>query len=663
MAAEVDEILLSGLKEIGCTIETGIRTLKQLLETDPFVFYQGCAAYIKAVEPQREQIPDALPSNLSGRTNACTAVATAMKEMGYRGDLSFHQILYPNESEVRHLLMFLVKVYNEWKSSREEPTSKRGEDLLSDLIGREFTALAKETWMPMYCTTRPGKPKPSAPLHAIVIRTPARTRSLTTVPGLQSYYTQFLPPVTAQVHDIRSLPAAVLETNLSILSETRERDTEYQTGLDSGLNPQQYRLRKRKVVVGNMAKTFQAALAAAGDSETSASRLSSTLNTLMQAYEQNLKRGEGGFGRKVKYGQQESEASVETAEERLAKQNKELEEQQASLATLNEEIEQVEGGMQNFVAKMRQIEADMHEADQKREPLEKEYRLKKRTYDLLPEADTKIEQLHKIIDTTKDHLLELATEWEKHRTPLIAELRKLTDMQHEAQGESRGKLEEVKMMRVEMKHLVDEIRQKDERYKQLVEVFKGLGTEMNRTAYTRRILEIVKNVKKQKVDINKILEDTRVLQKDINSVTEKLGRSFAVTEEMVYQDAKKESAKGGAGANLRTQAYKSLKGINDNFTSYVKVLEDIGSTANSILNLEAKIEQIQSRTSTLNMERVEADLKQMRADNSRLKLRLLEVSEGRADPGPTEAVVSTPSATAAADTVVSNPLFNPLSNP
>lgn len=68
----------------------------------------------------------------------------------------------------------------------------------------------------------------------------------------------------------------------------------------------------------------------------------------------------------------------------------------------------------------------------------------------------------------------------------------------------------------------------------------------------------------------------------------------------------------------------------------------MGATANSILNLEAKIEQVQSRTSSLNMERVEADLKQIRTDNARLMSRIKEVQEGRADPGDEPEVVSAP---------------------
>ena len=55
-----------------------------------------------------------------------------------------------------------------------------------------------------------------------------------------------------------------------------------------------------------------------------------------------------------------------------------------------------------------------------------------------------------------------------------------------------------------MKELANEVHAKDERYNELLDEFNNLPKDLTRTYYTNRILEIVKNVKKQKVDINKV---------------------------------------------------------------------------------------------------------------------------------------------------------------
>jgi hypothetical protein len=46
---------------------------------------------------------------------------------------------------------------------------------------------------------------------------------------------------------------------------------------------------------------------------------------------------------------------------------------------------------------------------------------------------------------------------------------------------------------------------------------------------------MVRSINKQKVEISKVLIDTRVLQKDINTLGDKLSRTFAVTDELIFK--------------------------------------------------------------------------------------------------------------------------------
>ena len=59
--------------------------------------------------------------------------------------------------------------------------------------------------------------------------------------------------------------------------------------------------------------------------------------------------------------------------------------------------------------------------------------------------------------------------------------------------------------------------------------------DVNRSAYTRRILEIVGNIRKQKDEIQKVLVDTKTLQKEINHLSGKLDRTFTVTDELIFK--------------------------------------------------------------------------------------------------------------------------------
>lgn len=56
-----------------------------------------------------------------------------------------------------------------------------------------------------------------------------------------------------------------------------------------------------------------------------------------------------------------------------------------------------------------------------------------------------------------------------------------------------------------------------------------------RHIYTKRIIEIIGNVDKQNAEIKKILEDTRQLQKEINTLEGQLERCFAIADETLFK--------------------------------------------------------------------------------------------------------------------------------
>jgi len=173
-------------------------------------------------------------------------------------------------------------------------------------------------------------------------------------------------------------------------------------------------------------------------------------------------------------------------------------------------------------------------------------------------------------------------------------------------------------MRDEMKTLKANVQKKDARYKQLVEILKTLPKE-NRADYTNRILVLVGGVKKQKIEINKILLDTRNVQKEINSITDKLNRMFAEVEEMIFQDAKKDQT----GA----ETYKLLANLHETFNNLTDTVTKTGQAANAGLVLTDKIDKVNIRVTTLNMKQIEEDLAQVREENSKLIAKLKEAKE------------------------------------
>ncbi len=244
------------------------------------------------------------------------------------------------------------------------------------------------------------------------------------------------------------------------------------------------------------------------------------------------------------------------------------------------------------------------------EEQEDSYRVKKRTMDLLPDAENNIAKLQGVVEASAQRLVSLAKQWEKHRAPLIDEYRTLKEQNASKENESLKKLEDIQDLRDRMKDAVDETRAKEELQKQLAAEYERMTKDVNRSAYTRRILEIVGNIRKQKDEIQKVLVDTKTLQKEINHLSGKLDRTFTVTDELIFKDAKKDEA-------VR-KAYKYLAALHENFDQLIKTVEETGSIVREIRDLEDQIESESNKKTTANLEKISADNKEMKKENAAL---------------------------------------------
>jgi len=137
-----------------------------------------------------------------------------------------------------------------------------------------------------------------------------------------------------------------------------------------------------------------------------------------------------------------------------------------------------------------------------------------------------------------------------------------------------------------------------------------------RSTYATKNLEMLKNVKKSTAEINRILNDTKVIQKEINSLNETLNRSFQIVDDTIFADAKKDA--------LSADAYKLVVGINDKYKEITEIVSVTGTATNSAWNLEDKIEKMTERVGALDMGTLKNDLQQTKEENTQLKEKLNE---------------------------------------
>ncbi|KAK8925776.1 hypothetical protein KSP39_PZI018642 [Platanthera zijinensis] len=119
---EAHEILLSSLRSSGISLPAGVSSINDF---SPDVLISTCSQSLRLILDSAHSFPTSIPSAAAERFNICAEVASAIKSLGYREELSFHQLLYPSNEVSYKLVRFLVERLSD-DSSEEEAKNKSG---------------------------------------------------------------------------------------------------------------------------------------------------------------------------------------------------------------------------------------------------------------------------------------------------------------------------------------------------------------------------------------------------------------------------------------------------------------------------------------------------------------------------------------------------------
>uniref|UniRef100_A0A8C7YV84 Coiled-coil domain-containing protein 22 n=1 Tax=Oryzias sinensis TaxID=183150 RepID=A0A8C7YV84_9TELE len=572
---EVDRILIHALRQVGTEVDEDVDSIRQFTSE---LLVEGVVRCIRVIDPGLGGgLAPSLPPGMSARFRVGMSLAQACQDVGYKGEIGYQTFLYSSEPEIRSLLMFLVeKLPRESAEASAQPSGKSA--VLQRAIAAAIRAQLDLAWvppncsLPLHCETQSGGLLNS--FYTQPLSSPHCTEgSEENLKEVKEYHRDVLPPVTAQFSSSASMVASLLEQHAAELSAAQEWDGEWKSqGLLSRLTPQEYRSRKLARLQKRIQEQLRSAAQPSSESAFGVSRPASDLMDVLQSFR----------------------ASAPT-EHVLMKGTPFTHTQKFTFTQVLDELKQRELGN-----------------TEKEEKLQ----VKKKTIDLLPEADNNVVQLQSLVEASAKRVVNLASQWEKRRAPLIDEHRRLKEICSRQELDSSRKLSEIKSLHEKIHVSTEEAKKKEETYKQLLTELESLPQDASRSAYTQRILEIVSNIKKQKEEITKILSDTRELQKEINSLTGKLDRTFAVTDELVFKDAKKDES-------VR-KAYKYLAALHENCNQLIQTIEDTGTILREIRDLEEQIETENGNKTVANLERILDDFKAIRQENAALAAKVKE---------------------------------------
>uniref|UniRef100_A0A8C7Q9H0 Coiled-coil domain-containing protein 22 n=1 Tax=Oncorhynchus mykiss TaxID=8022 RepID=A0A8C7Q9H0_ONCMY len=563
---EVDKILIHSLRQTGTDVGEDVQSVKRFSSE---LIVEAVVKCLRVIDPALgSSLSHSLPPGMSARFRVGMSLAQACQDLGYKGEIGYQTFLYSNEPEIRSLLMFLVeKLPRESAEALDQPAGKSV--LLQKLIAAQIKAQLALPWLPPSC-------------------------------------------------------------RLPLLCKTQVAMScwQYHKALMTWQLKKRARLQKR---IEEQLRT-----AAQSHSDTLGAHTASALTELLQSFGGSSLGGDilakgtrFTHTEKFTFTQEPAKASQQMAasslpsshqseEELQARQQEELASLQRQLQQLSLSLEEVGGDMRQLTTNLSpvcvQVSDELKQKELSKAEKEDSVWVKKQTIDLMPDAENNLAKLQALVEGSAKRVVNLAAQWEKRRAPLIDEHRRLKELC--SNQESSRKLSEIKELHNKIHQSAEESKKKEALYKQLITEFENLPKDVSRSAYTARILEIVGNIRKQKEEITKILSDTKELQKEINNLTGKLDRTFAVTDELVFKDAKKDES-------VR-KSYKYLAALHENCTQLIQTIEDTGTIMREIRDLEEQIETENGKKTVSNLEKILEDYKAIRQENSALAAKIRE---------------------------------------
>lgn len=569
---EIDNIILHSLRQIGCTLDEEMTSLD---EFSPTLLVQVVSKCITLIDPSLD-LPRTLPPGMAQRFTATASLAEACRAIGYRRDIGYQTFLYSNVAEVRRVLMFLVE-----RLPKESADKAAGQPLddtteLENRICASLQSQLQAPWMPEFCRMADTAGSSSSQ--------PAQIAFRRFVPRKLNIPFVTQGDIAAEVKEFWSRQALdVLDEDSFIPSVIAANDGALKTNANTGDAIDEVDRIKVSSPVDRLQRFY------------SSSERKSTVVPVGQAASNAVE-------------QKQNVLSIVEA----AKPGK------TPLETLQEEIDQIRAEIERTVVEGTGLEGERMEVAEQCEvqlkavgKLKDEKKIKERTHILLEDPEVNVKKLQGIIAAGGERMKKLQDQWDAHRIPLEKELEGYRVKHSDKLSKSQQIIDQIETTRHKCEEVVMDLQTKSSMHARLQKELEKLNRTVSRTEFVSRILEIVGNIRKQKTDIDKILQDTRTLQKEINTITGQLDRQFTVTDDLIFRNAKKdEHAK---------KAYKLLVTLHSDCAELIAAISETGAVKREIRDLEDQIENERSRNTAANLAQISRDLLEMQSESQRLE--------------------------------------------
>lgn len=217
--------------------------------------------------------------------------------------------------------------------------------------------------------------------------------------------------------------------------------------------------------------------------------------------------------------------------------------QKTMVEILAEKIESLKEQIQDQEDVYRQLNIDKREQrkaiekeSQELEQLKKTKKLRMQVAVLLDSPEDSIDKLKQSLNVASARREKLNNKFETHKEPLETQLESFSGTNSVKLQRAEEKANSIKVVKKTIQEIQADLKNKIQMQQKLQTELSQMKRVTERSAYTSRIVDIIRSIKKQNNDINEILRDTKSLQKAINTAEGQLQRQFLASEDLIWNN-------------------------------------------------------------------------------------------------------------------------------
>lgn len=560
----VDRVIVNKLFQLGGSFFDSFPSKPETInEFNTDQIYEGIVLLLWACEPSSKSVISStkLPLNMTSRFRSAMNVVSAVKAIGVRDEIDYQTLLYGRPKELRNVIIGLIE-----KLPKESPVIAAPKSPIANLVeGALASSSFKAQW-------------PEINKHSFLQRnhwkpcwgTPRRM--------------------------------AFRGFNGDISSAMKNADV-----ID----------RQRSIICASLEANCRTCHSAVDDSERAKNLLNSVvLRTSERTLQKPALPGKPKPAVPAKPAELKTVQVVEPEPSELNKQEQRIEVEKtiSRLSAIMEEVSAVSFIIESKKGELLRKEIKVAEDTAAFEGLKtQDQNIDARLMKLLETPET-VTRLMKYIEESDERMEDLQNRWIKVKSEKDEEIRKAREAYASEVNQEDVRQETLQLLR-QADEIEKQLTQKQTHLLKLErQAEKMESVQINRTAYTKRIFDIVSNIKKQQEDINKVLSANRQLQKEIRSLAGKLERTFTVVEERLYKDVQRD--------NSMQRAYRLLVKIHEECAWVVSAIEECGQLNRDIDEISDQIVTQQQKGIDETLEKLLNDWMEVKKENTELQKQL-----------------------------------------